>query len=125
LWFSQTRAEDRRLVLAESAIDALSYAVLFPDAQDRTRYASLGGTPTAKQHDLLQATIVKLAEGSEIVAAFDADPAGRLLVKAVRRALAATNAQRILRVHLPTEEGKDWNDVLQSRTGRKKGAAST
>jgi hypothetical protein len=125
LWFSQTRAEDRRLVLAESAIDALSYAVLFPDAEDRTRYASLGGTPTAKQNDLLQATIVKLAEGSEIVAAFDADPAGRLLVKAVRRALAATNAQRILRVHLPTEEGKDWNDVLQSRTSRKKGAAST
>ena len=33
LWFSRTRAEDRRLVLGESAIDALSYAALFPDAE--------------------------------------------------------------------------------------------
>src|SRR4029077_18282126 len=43
LWFSHSRPSDRRLVLAESAIDALSHAVLFPDAEDRTRYASLGG----------------------------------------------------------------------------------
>jgi hypothetical protein len=125
LWFSRTRAEDRRLVLAESAIDALSYASLFPDADDRSRYASLGGKPTAKQSELLKATIGKLTEGSEIVAAFDADPAGRLLVKTVRQALPAANVKRILKVHLPSEEGKDWNDVLQSLACRKKGAAST
>src|SRR5947207_1758165 len=32
LWFSHTQPDDRRLVLAESAIDALSYAARCPDA---------------------------------------------------------------------------------------------
>lgn len=123
LWFSRTRAEDWRLVLAESAIDALSYATLFPDAEDRTRYASLAGKPSAKQLDLLQATVDQLPEGSEIIAAFDADPGGRSLVEVVRQALPA--AQRTLQIHLPGEEGQDWNDALQIATSRKKGAAST
>jgi hypothetical protein len=43
LWLSHFRRHDRRLVMAESTIDALSHAVLFPDAADQTRYASLGG----------------------------------------------------------------------------------
>ena len=45
LWFSHTRPDDRRLVLAESAIDALSHATLFPDAEGQTRYASLAANP--------------------------------------------------------------------------------
>ena len=49
LWFSHTQPADRRLVLTESAIDALSYAALFPDAEDQTRYASLGGKPSSRQ----------------------------------------------------------------------------
>lgn len=125
LWFSRTRAEDRRLVLAESAIDALSYAALFPDAEDRTRYASLAGKPSVKQSELLQATLAKLPEGSEIIAAFDADPGGRILVQIVRQALAASKAKGVLKIHLPSEEGQDWNDVLQNAKRRKKGAAST
>jgi len=49
----------------------LSHAALFPDAEDRTRYASLGGKPNSKQPGLVQATIAKLPVGCEIVAAFD------------------------------------------------------
>jgi transposase len=45
LWFSHTKPDDRRLVLTEGAIDALSHATLFPDAADQPRYASLGGKP--------------------------------------------------------------------------------
>src|SRR6266581_1716671 len=67
LWLSHTRLDDRRLILAESAIDALSYAALFPDAEDQTRYASLGGKPSSRQASLLQATIAKLPAGAEIV----------------------------------------------------------
>jgi hypothetical protein len=58
----------------------LSYAALFPDAGDRTRYASLGGKPSSRQSALVQATIAKLPAGAEIVAAFDADDAGRARV---------------------------------------------
>lgn len=115
LWFSHADPEDRRLVLAESAIDALSYAVLFPDAEDLTRYASLGGKPNSAQPGLVQATSSRLPEGSEIVTAFDADEAGRMLVEVVRGAVARTGrTDLVFRVHLPDQEGEDWNDVLQA-----------
>ena len=118
LWWSHTRRVDRRLILAESAIDALSYAALFPDAQDQTRYASLAGKPSLRQTGLVQATIARLPPGAEIVAAFDADRAGRTLVNAIREAVASVAAQTarsdlIFKVHLPTQEGEDWNMVLQ------------
>ena len=117
LWFSHTGLSDRRLVLAESAIDALSYAALFPDAEDRTRYASLGGKPNATQPSLVQSTIARLPERAEIVAAFDADDAGRMLVNVVRLAVEGvvrtTGRNLIFQVHLPTQEGEDWNQVVQ------------
>lgn len=118
LWLSHTRRDDRRLILAESAIDALSYAALFPDAKDQTRYASLGGKPSRRQMDLLQATIAKLPAEAEIVAAFDADPAGRRLADQTREVVAnaASRTERstlIFKSHLPAQEGEDWNIVLQ------------
>lgn len=124
LWFSHTRRDDRRLILAESAIDALSHAALFPEAEDRTRYASLGGKPSRRQMGLLQATIAKLAEGAEIVAAFDADPAGRRLVEEIREVMGnvASGTERrdlIFKSHLPKQEGEDWNIVLQQRAHQK------
>jgi hypothetical protein len=117
LWFSHTGPNDRRLVLVESAIDALSHATLFPDAEDKTRYASLGGKPNSKQPGLVQAAIARLPERSEIVAAFDADEAGRILVEVVRAAVAsvATSTERtdhIFKVHLPAQGGEDWNEVV-------------
>lgn len=116
LWCSHTRRDDRRLVLTESAIDALSYATLFPDSADRTRYASLGGRPSSRQMGLVQAVVVKLPEGAEIVAAFDADEAGRWLTAAIGEAIGKVRHQA--RVHLPATEGEDWNEVLlKSRTG--------
>jgi hypothetical protein len=117
LWFSHTQPDDRRLVLAESAIDALSYATLFPDAEDQTRYASLGGKPSPRQMGLVQATIARLPASAEIVAAFDADEAGRLLVEAiglvVAKAIRIGEAALVLQVNLPSAEGEDWNHVLQ------------
>ena len=43
LWVSRTHPEDNRLVLAESAIDALSHAALFPDTGDARMPASAAG----------------------------------------------------------------------------------
>ena len=119
LWFSHAQPDDRRLVLAESAIDALSYAALFADAEDQTRYASLGGKPSSRQTALVQATIAKLPAGAEIVAAFDADDAGRKLVDVIRQAVASVasrigRSDLILKSQLPAKEGEDWNQVLQN-----------
>jgi hypothetical protein len=118
LWISHRQPNDRCLVLTESAIDALSYAALFPDTADQTRYASLAGKPNFKQPGLVQAIIVQLPERSEIVAAFDADEAGRWLVDMLRLAVAGVAAERgrtdlILKAHLPAQEGDDWNQVLR------------
>jgi Toprim-like/Protein of unknown function (DUF3991) len=118
LWFSHAQPDDRRLVLAESAIDALSYAALFRDTEDQTRYASLGGKASARQMALIEATVAKLPAGTEIVAAFDADDAGRQLVDVIRQAVASV-ARRVgrsdlaFKAQLPAKGGKDWNQVLQ------------
>jgi hypothetical protein len=119
LWFSHVQPDDRRLVLAESAIDALSYAALFADVEDQTRYASLGGQPSSRQAALVQATIAKLPAGAEIVAAFDADDAGRKLVEMIRETVAGValrtgRSDLIFETRLPADEGEDWNQVLQN-----------
>jgi hypothetical protein len=124
LWLSHFRPHDRRLVIAESAIDALSHAALFPDVRDQTRYASLGGKPNSGQTALLEAMIAKLAENSEIVAAFHADAAGRTLVEIARAAVLRVANQKerinlIFQSHLPAQEGEDWNQVRQNLTCHK------
>jgi hypothetical protein len=120
LWFSHTQPDDWRLVLTESAIDALSYATLFPDSEDRTRYASLGGRPSSRQMQLVQATIAMLRVGAEVVAALDTDEAGRWMVAVIGKTLAnvrreAGRSDLSFRAHLPAIEGEDWNRVLQNR----------
>jgi Toprim-like/Protein of unknown function (DUF3991) len=119
LWLSHTHPADRRLVLTESAVDALSYAALFPDAEDQTRYASLGGKPSLRQTALVQATIARLTAGAEILAAFDADDAGRQMVEVIGEAVASVaggggRSDLILKSQLPAKEGEDWNQVLQN-----------
>ena len=58
LWISNAESGDARMVFCESAIDALSYAVLFPD--DRTRYASIGGKPSPAQTELIRTAVARM-----------------------------------------------------------------
>jgi len=52
---------------------------------------------------------------SEIVAAMDADSAGRELAQTVLLAVMETfRDDLIFNAHLPTQEGDDWNRVLQN-----------
>ena len=88
LWFSRTDTGDNRLVLAESAIDALSHAQIFPD--EKTRYASIGGQMNPLQPGLIKAAILKMSGASEIIAAMDADADGRKLLEVVRRTVFET-----------------------------------
>lgn len=113
LWFSNTKDDDTRLVFCESAIDALSHAALFPD--DHARYASIGGKPNPRQPELIRAAAASMPAGSEIVAAMDADKAGRELAEVVRNAAALTGRVDLrFRIHEP-EGFKDWNDVLRAK----------
>lgn len=109
LWRSQSRPEDVRLVLVESAIDAMSYHQLHPDP--RTRYASVGGAMSPQQCELVRVAIAEMPSGSTIVLAFDNDDAGHKLAAQVQGMGAAD--RRFVR-HIPPR-AKDWNDYLQSR----------
>lgn len=112
LWFSRTKERDNRLVLAESAIDALSHAQLFPE--ERTRYASIGGQMNARQPGLVKASVLKMPEGSTIIAAMDGDDTGHHLAKLVRQMVLGTGRLDLLfSPHLP-EGSKDWNDALRN-----------
>ena len=112
LWASYAMPDDRRLVIAESAIDALSHAALFPDAQ--SRYASIGGKPNPMQPSLLLAVVKRLAPGSEVVAAMDNDADGVKLAAMVGEVVReAGRADLSFRVHSPSLPCKDWNDVLR------------
>ena len=113
LWLSHTQPDDDGLVFAESAIDALSYAVLHPAG--RTRYASIGGEPGAKQPALIKAAVLEMPAGSEIISAMDCDDAGRGLSEVIRQAVEQSARSGLsFRVHSPAKEGDDWNDVLKA-----------
>ena len=122
LWLSHHRPDDNRLVFAESAIDALSYAALHEASQ--TRYASIGGTPSPKQIALIAAAVATMPPGSEIVSAMDCDRAGRGLSQIIGNAAAQPGSRRVsFRVHSPDREGDDWNDVLEDRSAHSLPAA--
>ncbi len=107
LWASRALDADRRLILVESAIDALSFHQLHPDPN--TRYASTAGSMSAHQSSLLAGMLKALPAGTDIVLAFDRDPGGDKLASEVR-ALAGAELTRAC-----SPIGKDWNDCLKDR----------
>jgi len=113
LWISNASKDDDCLVICESAIDALSHAVLFPD--DHTCYASIGGKPSPVQPELIRAAAARMRVGAEITAAMDADEEGRKLAEVVRRAVEMSGRGDLrFQVHEPSGF-KDWNDQLRAR----------
>jgi hypothetical protein len=113
LWLSHERLDDHWLIFCESAIDALSHAVLFPD--DRARYASIGGKPNPQQPELIRAAAASMPRDSEIVAAMDADEDGAKLADVVKKAVALTG-RLDLKFTLQEPFGyKDWNDQLRKK----------
>jgi hypothetical protein len=114
LWLSNTLPEDNRLVFCESAIDALSYAALFPAVQ--TRLCSIGGKPNPFQPELIRIACARMPYSAEVAAAMDADAAGRELAELVRHAVLTGRADLRYVFHEP-EPGTDWNDVLRAKRG--------
>jgi hypothetical protein len=111
LWLSHTEPHDRHLVFCESAIDALSYAVLFPD--DHTRYASIGGQMNPAQPGLIRVAVATMPPGAAIIAAMDADQQGGKLAQIVGNAVDLSGRGDLrFAVEQPTGV-KDWNDQLR------------
>ena len=105
LWLSNAFPEDRRLVVAESAIDCISYEVLFPGG----RYASLAGGLNPKQPELILKACKAMPARSEVVSITHADADGERYAAVIEEMAGAASLP--FRTHHP-EVVKDWNDAL-------------
>ena len=113
LWGSRTRVTDKTLVIAETAIDALSYAALF--GFERCRFVSTAGQLNPEQPELLKRAAAKMiGQSAEVVLAFDNDEAGHALANTLMPDL---NEILPCRTHLPTAIDADWNDTLRGERG--------
>ena len=106
LWFSNRPAVLRRLVLTESAIDAMSYQAIH--GGDDVRYLSFGGGIGRNQIGLITRAIERSPPDCVIVLAVDNDAAGKGYIQQIE---ALANGCRRVQVHQPTT-GKDWNEAL-------------
>lgn len=105
-FFVQGQGEVERIVLAESAIDAMSVAALTKYKHLTTLYLATDGTgtlPLELLHDCL-------ARGGQIIIAQDADRAGEKQAWNVVKALGKGNI-----IRAAPSFGKDWNEFLQAK----------
>jgi 5S rRNA maturation endonuclease (ribonuclease M5) len=93
-----------KIVLVESAIDALSYYELHKKDKKMAHIISLAGEN--KNYDYVNSLIASNNEACEVILAFDNDDAGKAMAKTWEANLTA------LRVHRDVPDGKDWNDDL-------------
>ena len=110
LWIPGVQHTDIALVLAESGIDALSYAALHPD--DNARYASFGGAMNPFQPALIRASIERLAPGATVRIATDNDEDGAGFAAAIEGQVAETGRGDLAVERAVPADAKNWNDVL-------------
>jgi len=107
IWTSAASADDIRLVIVESPIDAMAhFQCQHPNARAVTRYAAIRA---GCSEDDIRRVIAEMPSGTEVVAACDADAQGEVYNELVRR---LTPADRGFEIDLPRDGGKDWNQML-------------
>lgn len=111
LWVSRCFAGDQELVIAESAIDALSFHGVhqWPHA----RYVSTAGSWSEKTAFLLRKAVEEFS-GSKVILAFDHDEAGHDYETKTRQVLAGI--EKDIKAMYPPTSGDDWNDHLKKQT---------
>lgn len=116
-WASVAGRSDTALVIAEAAIDALSYHAIRRPVQ--TRYISIGGAMNPEQPALIRAAISRLPAGGRVIIATDNDEGGdRLADQIMAIAEATERADMHVITDRPPTRGQDWNDVLRALAGR-------
>jgi hypothetical protein len=117
LWGSRISPDDTTLVIAETAIDALSYFVL--KDSPRARFISTAGALNLIQPTLILSAMNKLPPRGEIILALDNDNGGMQLAAKISTIFGQIDAGgSVLKTDLPPTPGQDWNDVLQASGAR-------
>ena len=107
---------DQKLVVAESAIDAISYGVIA--GHDRARLLSFSGGLNDEQPRLLQQAMSKMPPGSMVIAAVDRDDAGDRYVSVLGDLFRQLGREDLtFRSDQPPMIGCDWNDALRVGSG--------
>lgn len=109
---SNSKSTDRRLLLVEGAVDALSHLAIFGDPD--TRYGSVGGKLTRAQYLVIRTAICAMPAGSEIIAGTDADAAGDALANELKVIFDDCGRADLSFWREEPSLGKDWNDMLRS-----------
>ncbi len=106
LWYSSNISRAEKVVVTETAIDALSHYQAFGGDH---AYASIGGSMSPEQQELIRGWLVKAHEsGQTLVIATDNDQAGAQFAEQISElAPAGLVIERDAPGH-----GKDWNDTL-------------
>lgn len=104
VWHTANIEHAPRVVVVESAIDALSHAQLTGDRE--AAYLSIGGQMSPEQRQTLQDRLAEaVGRGAKIAIATDADAAGDELAQVVFQMAPGARRER-------PEQGKDWNEQL-------------
>ncbi|NRA56855.1 MAG: DUF3991 domain-containing protein [Phycisphaerales bacterium] len=116
LWCSAPAEGDDRLVIAESGIDALSYAAVRGAAC--ARFVSFAGGLNPGQPELLVRAIDRMPAESRIIAAVDNDDAGDRFVDQLAELVDGLDRDDLAFLEdRPGERTCDWNDALRSGSG--------
>ena len=111
VFLSNVSASDRRLVITESGIDALSHLALFGDPD--ARYASIAGKPTFAQYAIIRGAVLAMPGGAEIVAGTDSDEAGGQLADRLKEIFDECGRANLTFRREAPDGAKDWNDLLR------------
>jgi len=115
LWGSRKGEDDNRLVIAETAIDALSHAALA--GHHRARFVSIAGELNPIQPELITSAIGSLPAGGQVILAMDNDEGGDRIAEQLAQAFERAERDDLeLRDDRPPVRGTDWNDVLRTTT---------
>ena len=115
IWRSNLYTSDRRLVVVESPIDALSYHQLYQEPD--TRYIATGGSVGERQLEFIKSVFERAASrGMEIEIATDKDSAGEKLYEQLLERVP--NDAKVSRV--TPNKHKDWNELLQAKLEQQK-----
>ncbi len=110
LWRSNIRAGDNTLILSEAVIDALSYAILFPNKT--AIYAATGGGMSLLQAEIIKQAVQGIKSLKRIVLITDNDTGGDRLTDKILGALSQSDFSGEVTRHSPELCGQDWNNVL-------------
>ena len=94
----------------EAVIDALSYAVLFPN--ETAIYAATGGGMSPEQAEIIKQAAHGIKNLKRIFLITDNDLGGDRLTDKIQSAIEESGFNGEITRHSPARPGDDWNDVL-------------